>query len=1157
LAESHVLGVPGIRLERLNARDLRVLLFWVLAGIIGAATASRYFFKAFPEASVHFTVQRGQAIDLARNFLANQHADLRSYQSSIVFSVDESTKTYLERTVGLEQANHLISTQISGWYWEIRFFRPQQKEEYRVRISPDGHIVGYEHVIEEARAGAHLDRAQAQTVAEQFLRTDYRADLSVYDLLPEELNSAERPARRDWSFTWQRRDFHVPAGSAGAPYQLRVTVQGDAPGAAEEFLKVPEAWTRSFDRMRSANDLIETIALIPYCLLYGSAFWLIFEFSRRGLLRWGPPIQLGLFLAALFFLMAVNNWPGTRAEYNTNSSYSSFVFSQFAAAAVLSLAQGLLVTLALAPGEPLYRASQPDKLRFGALFSIPGFRSKEFFRACVIGVSLAAVHIGYVVMFYLVGQRFGVWAPQDVNYTNSVSTLLPWLEAFTIGIYAACSEEFMFRMFAIPFVHRLTKSKYLAVILPAFAWGFLHANYPQEPPYIRGIEIGLIGIVAGLVMLRWGILATLVWHYTVDAMLGSLLLLRSASAYLRISGAIVGGLALIPLAIAGVLYFVRGGFEVREDLLNREASANPPAAVVSLEEKAAAIAEASAEASASTVVYDPLPRTMIWKVLACGAAGIVLLFAIRPKVIGSFIQVHIDASQALNRAEQVLSSRQVNVSRYRHAAIFLPNEDPLANEFLHEKIGIEATNKIYEQLVPVDFWRVRFFRDGEQEEYLVILRSDGQLHSVHHTLDDRASGPNLSKEEALARAEAWLRDNKAFDFPQWTLIDSASVKRPNRTDHAFSWQRNAPLAGGPGPATAAFLRTEVSVLGAEPSNYRVYVKLPEQWVRDQQHETLAGTLQVIWRYAFFTIAAVAFVVVFFKNIKHPAADAVPWNRLARFTAFGAVAYAIILITNLPTVLFSYPTDKPFQIFAATIGIAWVITTALVLGSLIFLFGLGAFFWTYAGFDHRLPRWFGMPPAYYRDALLIATAGPLAYLGLQRLDYLAAALWHGRAASLTAAAPSGLDALSPAAQAIARSVFSGLYSAAVVAVIAGFIAAFIKPTWLRVILVVAAALAMVGGGSPAELIRQFLFAVAQIVIVWWAVSRVVRFNVLGYYLFYAVFILLGAGFEFVSQPNSYLRTNGVVVLGTLGILLLWPLVAWRRRSVGGIAPGLSL
>ena len=98
-----------------------------------------------------------------------------------------------------------------------------------------------------------------------------------------------------------------------------------------------------------------------------------------------------------------------------------------------------------------------------------------------------------------------------------------------IGIYAATSEEFLFRLFAIPFLLRhFTKSKFLAVVLPAFAWGFLHSNYPQEPAYIRGIEVGLIGIVAGLVMLRWGIWATLTWHYTVDAFLISTSLLRSS-----------------------------------------------------------------------------------------------------------------------------------------------------------------------------------------------------------------------------------------------------------------------------------------------------------------------------------------------------------------------------------------------------------------------------------------------------------------------------------------------------------------------------------------------------------------------------------------------------------------------------------------------------
>src|SRR5260370_5160444 len=229
----------------------------------------------------------------------------------------------------------------------------------------------------------------------------------------------------------------------------------------------------------------------------------------------------------------------------------------------------------------------------------------------------------------MVGSRYGVWAPQDLNYSDAVNTSFPWIAGVAIGLVDSISEEFLFRRFAIPFVEGVTKSRILAVILPAFSWSFLHSAYPQEPGYIRGIEVGIIGIFAGIVMLRWGILATLIWHYTVDASLVGLLLVRSNSLYFKISGVVVGAAALAPLVFACVSYLTRGGFETGEDLLNRAA----PAPEIDLTNE-----PASATSEVKSRGYDALSPGMIAFLAVCLLAGGALAWRLKPESIGGFPQ---------------------------------------------------------------------------------------------------------------------------------------------------------------------------------------------------------------------------------------------------------------------------------------------------------------------------------------------------------------------------------------------------------------------------------------------------------------------------------------------------------------------------------------
>src|SRR5882762_238046 len=147
-----------LSLERLTGNDKKVLLIWILAGLLGAGVAYKYFFQAFPEASVEFKFPRGPALELAKQFASAQGAQSVGYQSSIIFQVDDNAKTYLEREVGLKQANQMMTQDVHIWYWQTRFFRPLQKEEFDVRVDPGGGIVGYTHELEETAPGARLER---------------------------------------------------------------------------------------------------------------------------------------------------------------------------------------------------------------------------------------------------------------------------------------------------------------------------------------------------------------------------------------------------------------------------------------------------------------------------------------------------------------------------------------------------------------------------------------------------------------------------------------------------------------------------------------------------------------------------------------------------------------------------------------------------------------------------------------------------------------------------------------------------------------------------------------------------------------------------------------------------------------------------------------
>jgi hypothetical protein len=309
---------------KLTGSEKRALVLWVLAGIAGVFFAQRYFFQAFPEASVDFKVTRPQALTRARAFAASLGENLDSYRSAIEFSVDENEKVYVERELGLQQANQLASSKINLWYWNVRFYKPQQEEEFEVRVSPSGQIVGYKHVVPEARAGATLERGAAQTLAQDFLTAKLGKPASDWTFLPEEANSQKRPSRLDWDFTWENKALKVK----DAPYREKIHFAGDKPGGASEGLLVPETWQRSYERLRSGNNTLALVFTVPYIGLLAVAVWMAIVFTKNGQTKWALAIKLGAIAAAGLFLQGLNDWPLWGSSYDTKEAYAGFLLMQ-------------------------------------------------------------------------------------------------------------------------------------------------------------------------------------------------------------------------------------------------------------------------------------------------------------------------------------------------------------------------------------------------------------------------------------------------------------------------------------------------------------------------------------------------------------------------------------------------------------------------------------------------------------------------------------------------------------------------------------------------------------------------------------------------------------------------------------------------------------
>src|SRR5439155_491742 len=98
--------------------------------------------------------------------------------------------------------------------------------------------------------------------------------------------SNQRPARTDHTFIWKQKSVNLGDGSL----RVEAGVDGDQIASYSEYVKVPEQWSRDYEKMRSRNNMAQVVDEVLWIALsVAMAVVLILRLVRRAGLPRGLP----------------------------------------------------------------------------------------------------------------------------------------------------------------------------------------------------------------------------------------------------------------------------------------------------------------------------------------------------------------------------------------------------------------------------------------------------------------------------------------------------------------------------------------------------------------------------------------------------------------------------------------------------------------------------------------------------------------------------------------------------------------------------------------------------------------------------------------------------------------------------------------------------
>ncbi len=429
----------------------------------------------------------------------NQYADAMGY-----FTKEKLTAAYDEHWSSLVPFD----------YYQVGAHLQGKPDRYLVFVkSTDGAVFGWEAI--EQSAGLRINPEDALRLL-GYEPTQFKTEESTSGLV---YNHA----------------VHI----SEAALRIEVKLDGAAVLSIKPIIALPDdylSWKNTQDQkgaLTSALSLLLWFGLAVAAIVYAAVYRAEMSFSRG--------IWLSLAFLIPYITYNVNMYPAMKLE---DGAVFLVLFSQF-----LIMLLAITVYLCLVAGDGLWR-----KMGFELWTShrAPGFKN-DVMRAVGLGYVYCVIIMGLQSTIFSIGaELFDVWFGSDPMMS---SNNLLWPALYPLLAWsAAISEEAVYRIFAIAFFTVLIRPLWrwvarwtsrpiflhpLFYLVPAITianvlWALGHTGYSIYPVYTRLVEVAILGFVFSFIFLRYGLIAAIFTHATMDLVIMGLDIMSSGSRYVGI-----------------------------------------------------------------------------------------------------------------------------------------------------------------------------------------------------------------------------------------------------------------------------------------------------------------------------------------------------------------------------------------------------------------------------------------------------------------------------------------------------------------------------------------------------------------------------------------------------------------------------------------------